>query len=110
VKRKSLTSAWRRSTFSTRKTPEHPGPAYSLPGGEAADAVAAAAEAADAAGEPAEAAEAAEYPGVIPGEVATTARRKHFPTTLIDADRYGRALLDPATAVLFAVLPAWKRG
>jgi hypothetical protein len=24
VRRKSLTSAWRRSTFSTRKTPEHP--------------------------------------------------------------------------------------
>jgi hypothetical protein len=28
---KCLTSAWRRSMSSTRKTPEHPGPAYNLP-------------------------------------------------------------------------------
>jgi len=54
VRRKSLTSAWRRSMSSTRRTPEHPKLAKNLPGGEAAGAVAgeaaeaAAGEAADA--------------------------------------------------------------
>ena len=87
VKKKSRTSAWRRSMSSTRKTPEHPGPTYSL-SEEVADAVAAADEAADeaAAAEAAEAAEAA----VCRGELAASARLEHFPITLIDAGRYGR--------------------
>jgi len=51
-KRKSLTLAWRHSTFSTKKLQEHSGPAYALPWAVAAAlAVAAvAAEAAAAAG------------------------------------------------------------
>ena len=41
LRRKSLTSVWRRSMSSTMKTPEHFGRAYSLPG-EAAEAAVAA--------------------------------------------------------------------
>ena len=61
VKRKSLTSVWRRSMSSTMKTPEHCR-AYNLPGeaAEAAVAAEAASEDAEAASEGAEAAEAAE--------------------------------------------------
>ena len=50
VRRKSLTSAWRRSMSSTRKMPEYPGPTYNLPTGEAAEAAEAAAAATELAG------------------------------------------------------------
>jgi hypothetical protein len=66
VKRKSLTSAWRRSMSSTRKMPEYPGPAYSLPTGEEA------AEAADT-GIEAAAAEVAEAALGFGGGVAAAA-------------------------------------
>ena len=88
VKKKSRTSAWRRSMSSTRKTPEHPGPTYSLLPEEVADAVAAADEAADAAAV-AEAAEAAEA-AVCRGELAASARLECFPNTLTDTGRHGR--------------------
>ncbi len=82
-----MTSAWRRSMSSTRKTPEHPGSAKNLPGIEAAEA----AEAAEAgeAGEAAEAAEAAEAGdgGAAEGADAP-ARREHFPITLTQVVSY----------------------
>jgi hypothetical protein len=85
---------------STKRTPESRRSVKSLPGvAEAAEA----AEAADAAGEAAQAAEAAA--AVSPGDVAASARRERFPTTSTDANRDGRALLDPAMSVLSAAVP-----
>jgi hypothetical protein len=81
------TSAWVRSMSSTRKTPEHPGSANSMPA-EAAGA--AAAEAAEAAAEVAEAAAAEAAAAVCHGESAASARPEHFPITLTDARRHGR--------------------
>jgi hypothetical protein len=88
---------------STRKTPQSPNSARNSLG-EAAEA-AEAAEVADAAAGEAAAAVVAAAAAVCPGDVAASARRGHFPTTLTE-DRFGRALLDPATSVLFAALAA----
>jgi hypothetical protein len=80
---------------SIRKTPEHPGSANDLPevaeAAEAAGAAEAAAEAAEAA--EAEAAEAAAEAAAAAGrgEFAASARLEHFPITLTDAGRLGRA-------------------
>src|ERR1700722_11284136 len=97
---------------STRRTPQSPSSAKNSLG--AAEAVAAAG-AADGASEAAQAAAVAAAAGR--SDVAASARRERFPTTLTDADRDGRALLDPATSVLSwlsvanlsAVLTAWKQ-
>jgi hypothetical protein len=78
-KKKSRTSVWRLSMYSTKKTSEHIVPAYSLPNTEAADtgavAVAEAAEAAEAAGVAAAAAavEVAAEVGVFRWEVSASA-------------------------------------
>jgi hypothetical protein len=84
LKRKSLTSAWGRSLFSTRKPPEHLGSVYNLPN-EVAE-VAEAAEVAPEVAEPAELAEAAEAAAVAAafrGELAASfARLEHFPIAL----------------------------
>jgi hypothetical protein len=82
VRKKSPTSAWGRSTSSTRRTPEHPGSASRLPG--AVEAVeAAAAEDADAV-EPADAAVvAAEAAAAVRGGSAVAdVRLKDFSTSL----------------------------
>ena len=76
LKRKSLTSAWGRSLFSTRKPPEHLGSVYNLPN-EVAE-VAEAAEAALEVAEPAElagAAEAAAVAAAFRGELAASFAR-----------------------------------
>src|SRR5262245_56969787 len=92
-RRKSLTSAWRHSTSSTRKTPGHLRPAFNLRG----EAVAAGAAAAELAGrvEPAvaeaAAAEAAVAAVVCHGAPAAGARLAQFPIALTDAGRHGRA-------------------
>ena len=91
VRKKSPTSAWGRSTSSTRKTPERPDSAKSLPeaAAEAAAAEAAAAgaaaeaAAAEAAGAEAAAAEAAA--AACRGEFAVSARLGRAPITLTDA-------------------------
>ena len=110
VRRKSLTSAWRRSMSSTRKTPEHPGPAYNLP--EAAATAATAAEAAEAATEAAEAAEAAGAAGVAAAAAAAEAAGGGCGTIDIALGRHGRAwqgLTRPTTSC-FAALRTWMRG
>ncbi len=100
VRRRSPTSAWARSMFSTRKTPARPASAKRLPelaeaaeaaaDAEAAEVAAEAAAAAEAA-QAAEVAEAAAAAAVCRGELAAGARRGHLPITLTDAGRHGRA-------------------
>jgi hypothetical protein len=85
TRKKSPTSAWGRSTSSTRRLPEHPGSANKLPGravgaaeaAGAAEAVAGAAEAAAEAGAAGAAAAA-----VRRGEFAASARFEHFLRTV----------------------------
>jgi hypothetical protein len=98
ARRKSLTSACRRSMCSTRKMPQCLRPARKLPRGVAA-AAAAGAAAAGAVGEAAGAVAAAEA-AAGPGVIAATVRSKPVTTRLIGKD--GRVLLDPANPVLFA--------
>ena len=89
TRKKSPTSAWGRSTSSTRRLPEHPGSANKLPehavaagavvAAEAAEAVAGAAEAAAAGAAGAAGAVAA---AVRRGEFAASARFEHFLRTV----------------------------
>jgi hypothetical protein len=91
LKRKSLTSAWGRSLFSTRKPPGHLGSVdNNLPNevAEVAEAAEAAPEVAELA-ELAEAAEAAAVAAAFRGELAASfARLEHFPIASIDAARH----------------------
>ena len=93
VKRKSLTSVWRRSMSSTRRTPQRLKAVFNW------RAAAAAVEAAEAA-EAAEVAEAAVVAGdaaaaaavaVCRGELAASAKPERFPITLTNAGHHGRA-------------------
>jgi len=88
---------------STRKTPEHPGPAYNLP--EAAATAATAATAAEAAEAATEAAEAAEAAGAAEAaEAAAAAEAAGGGCGTIDiarSPRPGLARFDPANHVLF---------
>src|SRR5262249_17241789 len=92
ARKKSPTSAWRRSTSSTRKTPERLASAKGLPAAAdaagAADAAEVAAAAAAAAWWGAAAAEAAA--GACRGEFAASARLDHAPIRSTDAGRHGR--------------------
>jgi hypothetical protein len=112
VKRKSPTSAWRRSTSSTRRTRARFGAWYTKPVAVAAAEAAVASEAAEAAelalaaeaaeaAEAVEAAEAAELAGELAwelpaeaaarrGELAAGARADRFPIALTNAGPYGR--------------------
>ena len=94
MRKRSPTSAWGRSTSSTRKPPEHPGSAKNLPepaaeAAEAAGAAEAAAEAAEVV-EAVEAAAAEAAAAVGSGEFAASARLDHLPITLTDAGCHGR--------------------
>jgi hypothetical protein len=97
ARRKSLTSACRRSMCSTRKMPQRLRSARKLPGGAAVAAADAAA--AGAVGEAAGAVAAAEA-AACPGVIAATVRAKSAATRLIDSG--GRVFHDPARPVLFA--------
>jgi hypothetical protein len=85
VKRKSPTSAWRRSMSSTRRTQDRFGASFRKPAAAAVEAaeVAGAAEVAEGA-----AAEAAAAVGI--GELAAFARPDCFPITLTNTDHHGR--------------------
>ena len=73
---------------STKRTPEHPGLARNWPG----EAVVAAAEGAAAEGAAAvEGAVAAAVAAACRRELAASVRLEHFPNTLMDAGRHGRA-------------------
>ena len=114
VKKKSPTSAWGRSTSSTRKTPAPLGKASKRPevaaAAEAAEA-AAAAEAAPEAAEAAAAAAAAVAAAACRGEFAASARLEHVPITRTDAGLSwpGLTRFDPANHVSSAVQPARMR-
>jgi hypothetical protein len=73
MRKKSRTSAWGRSTSSTRSTPARPTSEKRLHSG---------AEAAEAAGAAAEAEAAAATAAVFRGDIAASVRREHFPTML----------------------------
>ena len=113
TRKKSPTSAWGRSTSSTRRLPEHPGSANKLPG--RAVGAAEAAGAAEAVAEAAEAAEAAAAAGaagaaaaaVRRGEFAASARFEHFLRTVGWAKNAHSGLCD---ALGGGAIPAWRRG
>jgi hypothetical protein len=94
AKRKSPTSAWRRSMPSTRRTQDRFGASSRKPAGAAAEAAAAeAAEAAEVAevAEAAAAAAAAAEPAVCRGgDLAAFARPDCFPITLTNTSHHGR--------------------
>jgi hypothetical protein len=102
VRRKSLTSVCRHSTSSTRKTPQYLGSVKKSLGVAGAVAAAAGAAAAGAAGEVASAVAVVEA-AAGPGDIAASARSVHFPTTLMDMGREGRAPLAPGPAPFYSL-------
>src|SRR5262249_5497123 len=100
VRKKSPTSAWGRSTSSTRKTPERPDLGKNSP--EAAAAAAGAADAAEAAAAAAAAAAAEAAAAAWRGEFAVSARGGALRLRCKRKAMAGLTRFDPANYVLFA--------